>query len=135
MEVKLDSAVYTLIGALGGVIITQLANYFLESKKSENQKELKSLELQKSRAHDLYKERTIVYAKFLEAVDKSATSTTKELSLCVGQLYAALIVASEETSEKIIALFTLLKKDELVTEDFLEAKKQLFKAMQSDLQD
>ncbi|WP_275725097.1 hypothetical protein [Vibrio furnissii] len=130
----MDSTVYTLIGALGGVLITQVANYFLESKKSENQKDLKSLELQKSRDHDLYKERRVAYAKFLEAVDKSAASMPKDLNLCIGQLYAAIIVASDDTAEKIKEVFNLLKQGELVTEDFLEAKKKLLKAMQSDLQ-
>lgn len=130
----MDSAVFTLIGALGGVLITQAANYFLESKKAQSQKELKSLELQKSRDHDLYKERRIAYARYLEAVDKAATADEKDLSLCVGQLYSAIIVASASTTKEINAVFSYLKKDEMVPGEFLKSKVRLLKAMQSDLQ-
>ncbi|WP_421248531.1 hypothetical protein [Aeromonas jandaei] len=130
----MDSAVFTLIGALGGVLITQAANYFLESKKAQSQKELKSLELQKSHAHELYKERRIAYARYLEAVDKAATADEKDLSLYVEQLYAAIIVASASTTKEINAVFSHLKKDELVSDEFLKSKVQLLKAMQSDLQ-
>lgn len=129
-----DSAIFTLIGALGGVLITQVANYFLESKKSQSQKDLKSLELQKSRDHDLYKERRIAYAKYLEAVDKVAATDDKDLSLCVGQLYAAIIVASDPTTKAINTVFSHLKKDDLNASEFLKSKKELLEAMQSDLQ-
>lgn len=131
----MEPAVYTLIGALGGVLITQVANYFLESKKSQNLQKLKSLELKHSRDHDLNKERRVAYSKYLEAVDKSFVTEPKNLSLCVGSLYAAMIVASDETSKKIKLVFNHLKEDEVDVEEFMDAKRQLLKAMQSDLQD
>ncbi|MFS1502698.1 hypothetical protein BCU13_004630 [Vibrio lentus] len=131
----MDPAVYTLIGALGGVFITQVANYFLESKKSQNLQKLKSLELRHSRNHDLNKERRIAYSKYLEAVDKSFVTEPIDLSLCVGYLYAAMIVASDETSQKIKLVFNHLKEDDIDPEAFMDAKRQLLKSMQSDLQD
>lgn len=131
----MDPAVYTLIGALGGVLITQVANYFLESKKSQNLQKLKSLELRHSRNHDLNKERRVAYSKYLEAVDKSCATEPRDLSLCVGYLYAAMIVASDETSTKIKLVFKYLKEDDLDVEGFMDAKRQLLISMQSDLQD
>ncbi|MCP1268223.1 hypothetical protein [Aeromonas hydrophila] len=130
----MDSSVYALVGALGGVLITQVANYFLERKRMLGQRDLKSLELQKSRDHDLYKERRIAYAKYLEAVDLTAASFPKDMSLCVGQLYAALVVASDGTSKEINKVFSYLKREELISADFLAAKARLLKSMQSDLQ-
>ncbi|MGO2497319.1 MAG: hypothetical protein ACTH6I_04805 [Vibrio litoralis] len=132
----MDTAIYTLIGALGGVLITQLANYFLETKKSQSQRELKSMELAQAQKHELHRDRRLAYSKYLEEVDKAATSNPRDLSICVGDLYKALIVASDETTKEINKVFNFLRQGgDWETQDFLNAKGKLLKAMQRDLQD
>jgi len=131
----LDSAFYTLIGALGGILITQVANYFLEDKKSKNLIQLKSLELQHTRHHDLLKERRKAYAKYLEEVDMSRVAHPSNLTSCVASLYGALIVATDDTTKDIKAVFSILRQDEIGTDEFLNAKRGLLTSMQKDLQD
>jgi hypothetical protein len=134
MEITLDSAFYTLIGALGGILITQVANYFLESKKSKNSINLKRLELESQRHHDLLKERRSAYSNYLEAIDKTLSQNPKDLSKTIGALYAALIVANKDTTEKINAVFSFIKKDDIEKDSFIKAKKELLNAMQIELQ-
>jgi hypothetical protein len=130
----LDPAFYTLLGALGGISITQVANYCLENKKSKNLISLKKVELAHQKHHELLKERRIAYSNYLEAVDKAALSQPKDLSLCVGQLYSALILASDSTSEKISTVLTIMKEGEIDTIKFIKAKKELYQAMQHEIQ-
>jgi len=134
MEITLDPAFYTLIGALGGIFITQVANYFLEDKKAKNSLNIKNAELGHQRHYDLLKERRIAYSNFLEAIDKSQVTEPHDLTPCVGPLYAALIVASEDTVTKINAVFTMVVNCDFEAKDFLKAKKELLKSMQFELQ-
>ncbi|WP_414830469.1 hypothetical protein [Alteromonas sp. H39] len=130
----MDTAIYTLIGALGSVVITQIANYFLESKRSNNQIKLKSLDILGNQQLELKKERRVHYAKFLEAADKAMLASPHDPSLCVGEMYSALIISSEETSVEISRVFSHLKKDSIEHQSYLNAKAPLLKAMRADLQ-
>jgi len=129
----LEPAIYTLIGALGGILITQVANYFLESKKAKNQQVLKSIELDHQKHHDLLKERRIAYSNYLAAIDKTV-ATEINLAECVNHLYGALIVSTGETTKKIAEVFSMIKMKDYETDEFLSAKTKLLKAMQADLQ-
>ena len=130
----MDPAFYTLSGALGGMLITQVANYFLEDKKAKNSLNIKQAELDNNRHHDLLKERRTAYSNYLEAIDKALTTEPKDLSKTVGPLYSALIVASDDTTNKINTVFRIIKKKDFETDDFITAKKELLKSMQLELQ-
>ena len=130
----MEPATYTLLGALGGILITQVANYLLESKKSKNQKELKSLELEHSRHHDLMKERRVAYSNYLKSIDQYIASQPNDIRICVDTLYSALIVAGEDTTKKINEVFSIIKKDDIVADKLLLAKGNLLKTMQNELQ-
>ena len=130
----MEPAVYTLIGALGGVMITQVANYFLEDKKSKSQRVLKSLELEHVKQSDLMKERRIAYSSFLHAADKSFGGTLDELRECTSSLYGAIIVSSSETTQELSNVFSIVKKSNKGGSGYLEAKQKLLAAMQKDLQ-
>ena len=136
----MDTALYTLLGALGGILITQGANYFLEDKKSKNQMSLKAMELEHQKHHDLLKERRLSYSNYLKSIDDYCTQEERDISIVLGYLYAALIVASEETSEKINSTFSQIKEIPLIdSKDFdhkkyLSTKNELLALMRNELQ-
>ena len=128
----MDAPLYTLIGALGGVLVTQVANYFLESKKGKNAKEAKKLELDEIRKHDLFKERRLAYTKYLEEFDRYINMTDKHPESVISSYYSALILASKETSVILIASLNFVLDNEF--EQIMDCKKELFNAMQRDLE-
>ncbi|NQY07527.1 MAG: hypothetical protein HRT68_15355 [Flavobacteriaceae bacterium] len=132
----MEPAAYTLIGALGGIFITQMANYFLEDKKSANQIKLKELELKKVRYHELLKERQEAYFKYLEEVDKFyAQENRDDMVPLVSHLYKSVLVASDATAAQIRVVFNILRDEEFEDGNFLKAKKELLDLMRKDLQE
>ena len=128
----MDASMYTLIGALGGVVVTQVANFFLEKQKGKNTKEAKKLELEVVRKHDLFKERRLAYAKYLEEFDRYINTPEKNAEFVISSYYAALILASKETSVILIASLNFVLDGEL--EEVMSCKKELFNAMQQDIE-
>ena len=130
----MDSALYTLLGALGGILITQVANYFLEDKKSKNLIKIKILDLAQQNHHQLLKERRIAYSKYLESVDLFWGKKTDGMADIMGDYYSALIISSDKTALKIRAVLTILKAIDVDVESFLSAKRDLLESMQNDMQ-
>lgn len=128
----MDASLYTLIGALGGVIVTQVANFLLEKKRGENLVSVKTLELEQQRKQELSRERRVAYAKYLEEFDHYANDQSKDPEIVITSYYAALILASEETSTILIASLNFILDGEL--EEVMDCKKQLFHAMQRDIE-
>ena len=128
----MDASAYTLIGALGGVIVTQLANFLLEGKKGENLKAVKRLELEETRKHELSKERRLAYAKYLEEFDQYANDPSKGEAFLLGSYYAALILAPESTSTLLIASLNFVMDGEM--NEVMDCKKDLYHSMQRDIE-
>ena len=63
----MEPAMYTLLAALGGVVITQLFNILLEDKKSKNILSIKEIEFKYAREQELLSEKKIAFVKYLEA--------------------------------------------------------------------
>lgn len=129
----MDPALYALIGALGGILITQVANYFLEDKKSKNLIDLKKLDVTHEKSNELHRERRSTYAKYLVELDVFSAHRERGLDSVINEYYNALIVANDETSEHIKTVFSIIKKDDFETDDFLKAKKALLQAMRNEL--
>lgn len=130
----MDPALYTLIGALGGVLITQISNYLLEDKRLNTQKELKIVDIDHQWQIDIMRVRRIAYSKYFESIDIYRVNMNEGLQSVVGNFYEALMVASEETSKHIKSVFSQIKNDKIDVDAYLEAKKQLLMSMQNDLQ-
>ncbi|MEQ3622824.1 MULTISPECIES: hypothetical protein [Marinobacter] len=130
----MDSAMYTLIGALGGVFLTQLANYFLEDKRSKNQRSLKRMELDSAQGHDLLTERRIAYSRYLSDLDFYVGGKNPELSDLMPSFYSALILSESDASEAIIQTLRVARDSERSAEDLMEVKKKVLEEMKNDLQ-
>jgi len=130
----MDSAFYTLIGALGGILITQVANYFLEDKKSKNTIALKSLEFEHQTKTELLKERRIAYSKYLDSLDQYYGKKVDTLADIVGSYYCAVLISSPITTNKIRTVFNHIKESDFDVDEYLAAKKTLMDSMQDDLQ-
>lgn len=117
----MDSAIYTLIGALGGVIATQVSNYFLEDKKAKNLMALKAMEIRHQYKIETVKEKRVIYSKFLECVDSLPQNDEDKLKALVSSYYAALIVTDKENVNAINDVF-VLSKDYVPSKDFDSAK-------------
>ncbi len=128
----MDASLYTLIGALGGVFVTQAANFLLEGKKGTNQLYLKKLEIEGQRNHELSKERRIAYAKYLETFDYCLGKPSTGLETIISPYYAALILASDKTKGLLNASFQAIQDSEL--EEVIDLKHQLHNAMQNDIE-
>ncbi|MGA8862484.1 MAG: hypothetical protein WB444_01595 [Gallionella sp.] len=129
----MDSAAYSLIGAFGGVVITQLANYLLENKKANNLVRLKELDVTYHKNSELQKERREIYAKFLTQIDAYLAKNSGDLMILIDDYYKALIVSNEETSKEILNIFSMLKKKERETGKIIPAKLALLKAMREEI--
>lgn len=127
----MDASLYTLIGALGGVLVTQFANFLLEKKRGANQVLLKRLELKEQQRQELHRERRVAYAKYLEEFDRYVNDPIKGPESVLTSYYSALILASDETSTVLIASLNFILDGE--SEEIMQSKKQLFKAMQKDI--
>ncbi len=130
----MGSAMYTLIGALGGVLLTQLANYFLEDKRSKNQRSLKRMELDSAQGHDLLTERRIAYSRYLSDLDFYVGGKNPELSDLMPSFYSALILSESDASEAIIQTLRVARDSERSAEDLMEVKKKVLEEMKNDLQ-
>ena len=135
----MTSALY----ALGGVLITLIANYLLENKKSKNQISLKSLELESTKKHDLLKLRRESYAKYLKKiddfvlsryVDEGEEAQKLDLALVMDDYYSSLILAGEETSFHINGVLEMSRKNPFDDGMFLNSKIKLLEAMKNELQ-
>jgi len=136
----MSPALYTLIGALGGVIITQVANYFLEGRRAKTQLSLKQLEIDGSKSNDLQKSRRDVYARYLLKIDQyvverhDPAGEEADLLNVMDDYYIALILAGEDTSYHINGVFKMCKNDPFDYDMFDTAKKKLLEAMKNELQ-
>lgn len=131
----MDPAFYTLMGALGGILITQIANYFLEDKKSKNLIALKSIEIKHQGHSELLKERRIAYAQYLNSLDQHYGKKTEGLADIVGDYYSAIIVSRDVTTELIREVFELFKDKDFDVDTYLASKRKLIDSMKADLQD
>lgn len=129
--------------ALGGVLITLIANYLLENKKSKNQISLKSLELESTKKHDLLKLRRESYAKYLKKIDDFVSSRyvdegeeaqKLDLALVMDDYYSSLILAGEETSYHINGVLVMSRKNPFDDGMFQNSKIKLLEAMKNELQ-
>ncbi|MGI2001441.1 hypothetical protein [Shewanella frigidimarina] len=133
----------TALYALGGVLITLIANYLLENKKSKNQIALKSLELESTKKHDLLKLRRESYAKYLKKiddfvlsryVDEGEEAQKLDLALVMDDYYSSLILAGEETSYHINGVLEMSRKNPFDDGMFQNSKTKLLEAMKNELQ-
>jgi hypothetical protein len=133
----------TALYALGGVLITLIANYLLENKKSKNQVSLKSLELESTKKHDLLKLRRESYAKYLKKIDDFVLSRyidegeeaqKLDLALVMDDYYSSLILAGEETSYHINGVLEMGRKNPFDDGMFQNSKTKLLEAMKNELQ-
>jgi len=129
----MNPAYYALIGALGGVLITQVANYCLEKYRSENRLKEKQIDVQTARIKDLHNERKAAYSDLLAALDKYVTTNRLEHQVFLEQYYRALILAGEPTYNAIVQTYEVLKPEVLDTPKYLAAKNQLMSLMRSEL--
>src|SRR5690554_6869912 len=109
----MDTSLYTLIGALGGVIVTQAANFFLERKRGSTQISLKNLELKEQQRQELHRERRVVYAKYLEEFDHYINDPSKGVESMLTSYYSALMLASNDTSLILITSLNLVLDSEM----------------------
>lgn len=135
----MSTALYTLIGALGGVIITQIANYFLEAKRAQSSLALKKLELEGSKDHDLQINRRQVYARYLLKIDQFVVNRHEDaneadLVKVMDDYYSSLILAGESTAQHIMEVFKMAKRETFDTELFNESKAKLLVEMKNELQ-
>ncbi|MEH6346514.1 MAG: hypothetical protein V7785_15590 [Bermanella sp.] len=139
----MTTALYTLFGTLGGVLITLIANYLLENKKSMNQIALKSLELESTTKHDLQKLRRESYAKYLKKIDDFVLSRyvdedeepkKLDLVLVMDDYYSSLILAGEETSYHINGVLEMSRQNPFDDGMFQNSKTKLLEAMKNELQ-
>lgn len=133
----MEPALYTLIGAFGGIAITQLANYFLEDKKTKNQISLKKIEFHHLEHKEFRNEKKAAYSRYLEATDCFVPGDLDRLNSLVAAFYGAAIVAEPDTVEMIREVFELTKsKWNAVDFDnafFMNTKGKLFRTMQNEL--
>ena len=133
----MEPAMYTLIGALGGVIITQYSNYILESKRASSNKDIKELELKFKAKDEIHKEKRIAYVKFLEAVDCFERGNLDRVHQLVSSFYNASILADPETISILRQLFNITKDrtfdESFDIEYFLNIKGKLFWQMHEEL--
>lgn len=129
----MDAVGYTLIGTLGGILITQIANYFLEDKKAQNLIKLKELDVKHQNNSELQRERRDIYANYLAELDGFAGRNNADIMKIIPLFYKALIVANESTRNEINNTFTILKKKERDTDEYLKAKRDLLKAMRDEI--
>jgi len=114
--------------------LTQLANYFLEDKRSKNQRSLKRMELDSAQGHDLLTERRIAYSRYLSDLDFYVGGKNPELSDLMPSFYSALILSESDASEAIIQTLRVARDSERSAEDLMEVKKKVLEEMKNDLQ-
>ena len=129
----MEPAAYTLLGALGGILITQVANYFLEDKKSQNLVKLKKLDVAHHKDAEQNKERREIYAKYLVELDNYAGKNHDDFMQIINVFYSALIVANEATSKEITNTLSIVKKKDFESENYIKAKKDLLTAMRDEI--
>lgn len=142
-----SAAIYTLVGALGGVIITQVASYYHEKTRFKNQLKIKQVDIDNEHRQTMLSEKRIAYAEYLKVADElwASLGSPKKSSVetLTPSFYRAVIVADSDTQKKIIKLFDLLKSytvgDRKVGDDtheegsLMEVKADLVKSMRVDL--
>lgn len=139
----MSSALYTVIGAFVGVVVTQIANYFLEDKKSKNQIALKKIELDKNRAHELEKSRREVYARYLRKIEDFTISRFPnedgsvneiDLSPVMDDYYMALILGGEDVNYHVNGVLEMARRNPFDQSMYKTAKSKLLEAMKAELQ-
>lgn len=133
----MDAALYSLIGAIAGVVVTQLSNYFLESKKSRNAYNLKKLELQFSQKSNDKQLKRDAFSEYLNYIDLFSADDLSTLDKLSSSFYKAMIVAEKSTQTEILTVFNMRKSEsqgvELNTKEFLKAKGALLKVMHNEI--
>jgi uncharacterized protein (DUF1015 family) len=133
----MDAALYSLIGVIAGVTVTQLSNYFLESKKSKNAYNLKKLELEFSQKNNDKQLKRDAYSEYLNNIDLLDADDFSTLGNLTTAFYKAMIIADNSTQTGIIALFNMRKSENrgegLNTKEFLKAKRVLLKLMHNEI--
>jgi len=119
-------------------LITQVANYFLEDRKSQNQLELRQQELNHKKHHEVFSERRRAYASYLKELDVYNSNTPSQISDLVIALYSATLVSSDHTKIQINTVFEILRQKsmggKMDNDEFRNEKGTLIECMRRDLQ-
>jgi hypothetical protein len=130
----MDSALYTLIGALGGVLITQLTNIWMEEKRIHNIRKDAEANFHRSLRKEIKEKRQEVYSQFLGELDYwYATDKNDRLNLMLGHFYSASVIASPKVADKLNEVFRAARDGVSKPTILLELKGELVKLMREDI--
>lgn len=130
----MDSVIYTLIGALGGVLITQLTNIWMEERRLKNKRKDEDANFRRNISRELKDKRREVYAQFLGELDYwYATDKSDRLNLMLGHFYSASVIASPSVADKLNQVFRAARDGVSKPEILLELKGELVKLMREDI--
>jgi hypothetical protein len=129
----MDSHIYTILGTLAGVLITQFMNYLLEARKSKDR--LREIELENNNkiSEQILREKKEVYARYLAALDLYAVSGREDHEKVVKPYYEAAIISSEVTANIIFQSYEAIIPDAFDIAEFKKVKGILLKAFHQEL--
>ena len=129
----MDPAAYTLIGALGGVVITQVANFLLEEKRIAHRKEEELVASKRASVGTLQSRRREAYALFLAELDFYVAVNESRADQMLKYFYSAVIIASENVYTELGNLLQLAQKTGGNGEELRKAKGNVVKSIRKEL--
>lgn len=129
----MEPAAYTLIGALGGVIITQIANFLLEEKRITHRREDEAIAREKVARENLQARRQEAYALFMAEFDFYIGVNHSRADQMLKYFYSATIIASEAISDELPKLLNLAQETGDNGEELKVEKGKVVKIMRTEL--
>jgi hypothetical protein len=130
---NVDPAAYTLIGALGGVALTQLANYLLEDRRIENRRKDEESAHYRVVSKELNSKRQEAYALFMADLDYwYVLDQNDRMQHLLINFYSAAIIASDDVSVKMSAIVEKAQLRDTKNEEMRSLKKALMISMRKD---
>ncbi len=129
----MDPAAYTLIGALGGVIITQIANFLLEEKRIIHRREDEAGARKRVSGESLQAKRQEAYALFMAEFDFYIGVNHSRADHMLKYFYSAIIIASEEIADELPTLLNLAQESGDNGKELKKAKGKAINLMRSEL--
>jgi len=130
----MDASVYALIGALGGVVITQAANYFLEEKRTKHRLDEESLNRRRALASEVRNKRHEIYSQSLAELDYwYALEKTDRAEHMLKHFYSASVIASDEVAGALADLLRSMQDNSIKPADVKQKKGDVLRLMRKEV--
>ena len=129
----MDSAIYAVIGAIGGAGVTQVANFVIEQRKIKNRREDERLARISAFNSEMRLKKQEAYAKFMAELDYWLTVNHSRSEHLLFSFYSAVILSSKKTATSLARLLREAEDPKIDGDELQKTKGRVIDELHAEL--